>query len=187
MWHSSRFAFRPLIQHSRNCPLHMGARFPSLIASHQVLVVVGFCMPDMGDDGQVDRVLVQFFGRCRAPDTATVFEASVFSDGDLFSRRASRVEFAHAGRKSIHIFAIEFHPAGCLTLSPSGPDLTVSQAFLFCGIQCGLVEQQALPLVAFSSTTPPQNNGNQLRVFARAPGKRCISSGEVDMMIEIGA
>jgi hypothetical protein len=82
----------------------------------------------------------------------------MFSYGKLSPARASRKKLAYTQRKALHIFTIQFRPSFRLTFSPPNSGLAVGQTLLFCLFQGLFFNQQTLPLIAFSSTTPLQNN-----------------------------
>src|SRR3954452_18563984 len=69
---------------ARECPLdgtlHRRASLRSPHAGHQELIVVGVFMPDRGDDGEPDRVLVQCLSGSRAPDPVAATGTRVAGD-----------------------------------------------------------------------------------------------------------
>jgi hypothetical protein len=95
-----------LLQNPVNRALYRFSRLPSFIAASQQFVILCLGVSNMGDYRQPYRLLIQILCRCRAPNPATVFEASVFGNHNLSIGRAAGEELAYPLGKLIHILAV---------------------------------------------------------------------------------
>lgn len=143
-------------------------------------------MTHMGNHSQPDCFLFEILGFRRPSDASAVFPASMFGDGRLPSRRASRIEFANAHGKALDVFLIQFRAALSFPLFFPRPPFGVRQTFLFRPVQALFFNQETLSFILFSSMTPFENDRGQDRVFAGASREHRIPGREKEEMIQIG-
>jgi hypothetical protein len=102
------------------------------------------------------------------------------------ARRAARIKFPNSQSKSLYVIPIDFSPSLRLTLPAAGSNLLVRQALLLTLFQSTGLNQQTLPFIALSRTTPLEHYRGQGRVLPRPPGECCIPGGKEDEVIEVG-
>src|SRR5258708_1098374 len=109
--------------------------------------------------------------------------------GDLLftTRHYSRKGFADLGGESLDKSFVEFRSPFGLTLSATRPQIGVSKTLVFRQFKRYFFDQKPLSLVSPPGSTPFQDDGGQKRMFARAPGQRCIAGRKKDEMIQIRA
>jgi hypothetical protein len=88
-------------------------------------------MPNMGNNGQPHRLLLETFSRCGTSDPTAVFQTSMLGYGRLSTGRASRKKLAHPMGKALDILVVQLRPPRCLAFSPVGSGLLVCQTFRF--------------------------------------------------------
>ena len=92
----------------------------------------------------------------------------MLGDDHFSPGRTLGIGFPHARRKAFHILAVQFL-ASCGGAFPAlVPRLLVGQAFLLGLFQCLFSDKQSLPFVPPTSTTPPEHDGDQRGMLARA-------------------
>src|SRR2546430_1238358 len=69
----------PAIQYFINAVRNCTSRLKSLPTTAEQLVIVGFVMPNVGDDGEADGVFVQFLPQGWAPEAAVLFQTGMLS------------------------------------------------------------------------------------------------------------
>ena len=151
----------PRGQYPADLLIGLGASVLPFPSPCQKLVVGRFGMTYVGDYGKVHRVLIEVFCGSRAPDSSAAGETCVFGDEFLPAGRTVWEQLAHPGRESPHVFLVQPCTPRCLTLPAAGPRLVVGQTFSFGKFKGDLRNQQPLPLVPLSGTTPLQHDGAQ--------------------------
>jgi hypothetical protein len=118
-------------------------------------------MPNMGNNGQPHRLLIETFSRCGTSDPAAVFQTSLLGYGRLSTRWASRKKLAHPMGKALDIVVVQLRPSRCFAFSPAGSGLLVGQTFPFSLLQRLRFHQKPLPFIALSGPAPLQDYSRQ--------------------------
>jgi len=96
-------------------------------------------------------------------------------------------QLADGGRRPAGQIVVLFDAALVGALAPGGPQVGVCQACRFGFLERGLLDQQALALVAAPRTAEADHHGRKSAVLPGAPGECGIPAGQIGEMIEIGA
>jgi len=105
----------------------MGACITSLVAARQQRIVVGFAVPDVGDDRQPYRPLVQRLGGRGPADAIAVLAAGMLGDGGLPPRRTTGKQLPNPRRETFQVVPIQLRAALRRPLPVPGAGLGVGQ------------------------------------------------------------
>src|SRR6266540_914221 len=115
-------------------------------ACHQQLVVVGVLVPDRGDDGGGDGVLLEGAASGASSDPAAAAGAGVLGDRLGAFARAGREEPADLGGEFGLKVQIRLGTSYLLSFAAASADVGVGQALLLGRLQSRALDQQALTL-----------------------------------------
>src|SRR5258706_9257489 len=146
-------------------------------AGHEQRVVAGVVVAYRGDDGVGDRVGVEGAGGGGAPDPAAAAGGGVAGDRGGAGGRAAREQPGDLRRQ----LGLELHvgvgAALAVTLAAPGAGGFVGQALPLGLFEGGVLDEKALPFVAFAGAAEAHDHGGQAAGLFGPAGQRGVAGG----------
>lgn len=160
----------PVSRYFRHVCVHTFTRLQSVESTGKQLVISGFCVANVREDGKPDRIFGQVLCGSGAANTAAVFPACVLSYRLLATRRTIGIERAHAGGKSAYVFLIEFASTNNLSGAPDFPLFGIRFTFFLCLLKTLVINKKALALVPLAGPAPLEDDSRKSGVSLGASG-----------------
>lgn len=158
----------------------------AIAAAHHQFIVACLPVANVGNHGQVHGLVVKLLGCSASANAAAVLATGMHCDLPLAPRRASRIELSHPGGELPDVRIIQLRATPGSPGAPCLPRFGVCRALLFGSGQSPFLDQQTLPFIAFSGSTPPEDDRGQSGVRAGTPCEGSVAGGEKRQMIKVG-
>jgi len=161
------------------------ARFGAVQAGHQKIVVPRVLMPDRSRDRELDRPRVECSPGGATTNTPAPALSRMPRDRLGAITWATREQPDDLRRHPCLQLHIARRASLGVTLAPARSSLVVRQTLRFGFVQCGVLDQDALPLIALASATETHDDSGQAARRPGAASQRGVTGWSEDEMVHV--
>src|SRR5262249_1782337 len=162
-------------------------RRAAFFALHDQRIVVRVPVPDVGDNGQSQRLFVQGTAGTGPPHASATPRSRVPGDSLSFTRGATWKELANTARHALYQLFILLLPTQRVQLTAMDAQLFVGEAFLLGLSERGLLNKNPLALVPFTGAAESDHHRRQRAVLPGAASQRRVPARQKHKVVQIGA
>jgi hypothetical protein len=153
---------------------------------HQVIIVGGVSVADVGSHGKIYRLGREGLGRCGSSNAPAVFAAGVlcYVRGDVGV--AARIALSDGTCELMDVSELAPLLVFGRTVASGHPLVRVGHALGLGLFERGPLNEDSLAFVALSATAPLNDDCPELGVLAGPPREGRVRSWQIDKVVEIG-